>query len=140
MAPGSNVKLVVVEKGSEKTVSLTLGELPNQREASAATSQETESPTSDVGRLGLTLAPAASVAGAGSSGVVITGVDPNGGAADAGFKTGDVILDVAGKVVATPADVRKALADARGDGKRNVLMRVKSGEATRFVALPLARS
>ena len=43
-----------------------------------------------------------------------------------GFKTGDVILEVAGKAVANPADVRKALDDARKDNKRTVLLRVKS--------------
>ena len=138
MAPGNSVKLGVIEKGAEKTVTLTLGELPAQREAKADP-QEAEQPGSDVGKLGLTLAPASSVAGAGSQGVVITGVDPNGAAADAGFKTGDVILDVAGKAVSSPADVRKGLDDARGDGKKNVLMRVKSGEGTRFVAIPLSR-
>jgi serine protease Do len=138
MAPGASVKLGVIEKGSEKTVTLTLGELPAQREAKADT-QDQEQPGSDVGKLGLTLAPAASVAGAGSQGVVITGVDPNGAAAEVGFKTGDVILDVAGKPVSSPADVRKAMADASGDGKKNILLRVKSGEGTRFVALPLSR-
>jgi serine protease Do len=138
MVPGNSVKIGVIEKGAEKTVTLTLGELPAQREAKADP-QEGEQSGSDVGKLGLTLAPASSVAGAGSQGVVITGVDPNGAAADAGFKNGDVILDVAGKAVSSPADVRKVLADARADGKKNILMRVKSGEGTRFVAIPLAR-
>ena len=139
MAPGASVKIGVIEKGAEKTVTLKLGELPAQREAKVDAQQDNEKADSDVGKLGLTLAPAGSVAGAGSQGVAITGVDPNGAAADAGFKTGDVILDVAGKAVSNPADVRKALTDARGDGKKNVLMRVKSGEGTRFVAIPLSR-
>ena len=43
-------------------------------------------------------------------------------------------------MVATPEDVRKALTDARGEDKRSVLMRVKSGDATKFVAVPLARA
>src|SRR5262249_16889298 len=55
-----------------------------------------------------------------------------------GVREGDVIRDVAGKTVSTPADVRKALADARAESKRSVLMRVKSGEATRFVAVSIA--
>jgi serine protease Do len=139
MAPGASIKLGLLSKGSEKTVSLTLGELPAQRDAKAASSPERELPDSDVGKLGLTLAPAGSV-GAGSQGVVVTAVDPNGAAAEHGFKTGDVILDVGGKAVGNPADVRKALADARSQGKRNVLMRVKSGEGTKFVALPLGRA
>ena len=62
--------------------------------------------SADLGKLGLTLAPAARVAGAGSEGVVVTGVDSSGIAADHGFSTGDVILEVAGKSVSTPADVR----------------------------------
>jgi serine protease Do len=139
IAPGTSIKLGILSKGAEKTVSLTLGELPAQREAKAG-APERELPDSDVAKLGLTLAPAGSVGGAGSQGVVVTAVDPNGAAAEHGFKTGDVILDVAGKVVTNPADVRKALADARGQGKHNVLMRVKSGEATRFVAVPLTRA
>ena len=91
-------------------------------------------------RLGLMLAPADKVAGAGSEGVVVTAVDPNGPAAEHGFKTGDVILNVAGKAVSTPAEIRKAMADARADAKRTVLMRVKSGEATKFVAVPINRA
>jgi serine protease Do len=135
MAPGSTIKLAVVRKGDTKTLSMTLGELPQDRQARAGAD---EHEGSDAPRLGLMLAPAGKVAGAGSEGVVVTGVDPNGRAADHGFKTGDVILDVAGKAVSTPADVRKALTEARADAKRTVLMRVKSGEATRFVAMPIA--
>ena len=76
----------------------------------------------------------------GSEGVVVTEVDPDGLAAEHGFKTGDVILEVGGKTVASPTDVRKALGEARKDGKHTVLMRVKSGEGTRFVALPLGNA
>jgi serine protease Do len=42
--------------------------------------------------------------------------------------------------VSTPDDVRKALADARKGGKNAVLMRVKSGDNTRFVALPTGKA
>jgi serine protease Do len=137
MAPSTSVKLTVLQKGSEKTVTLTLGELP--RDARAGGPADRESPTSDGARLGLQLAPAKSVAGASAEGVVVTNVDPNGPAAERGFKAGDVILEVGGKTVSTPADVRKALADARGENKRTVLMRVKSGDSSRFVALPAGR-
>ena len=137
-APKSTVKLSVVHQGSEKTLSLTLGELPAQKEARANT-EDTDSGTADLGKLGLTLAPAARVAGAGAQGVVVTGVDSSGIAADRGFSTGDVILEIAGKSVATPADVRTVIASARTEGKRSVLVRLKSGENTRFVALPLGR-
>ena len=94
----------------------------------------------DVPRLGLSVAPADQVAGSGSEGVVVTEVDPNGLASDQGFKTGDVILEVGGKKVANPVDVRTALTEAQKDGKRTILMRVKSGEETRFVAVRLAKA
>ena len=48
-----------------------------------------------------------------------------------------MILDVGGKAVSTPADVRDALDDAHVDGKRTVLMRISSEEGTRLVAVPL---
>jgi serine protease Do len=135
MAPKASVKLTVLHKGSEKAVTLTLGELPNAKEARA--NSEDGDNSADLGKLGLTLAPAARVSGSGSEGVVVTGVDSNGVAADHGFSTGDVILEVAGKSVSTPADVRDVVSSARTDGKRSVLMRVKKGDNTRFVALPL---
>ena len=92
---------------------------------------------SDVPRLGLTVAPASSVAGAGKNGVVVTGVDPKSAAAERGFKEGDVILEVAGKNVANPGDVRDAVKSARADNKNSVLMRVRTGDASHYVAIPL---
>ena len=56
--------------------------------------------------LGIELAPAKQIAGAGDKGVAIIGVDPNGAAAAKGLTAGDVILDVAGKPVSTPQDVK----------------------------------
>jgi serine protease Do len=137
MAPKTSVKLTILRKGSEKTVTLTLGEMPNTKEARA--SGEDGDNDADVGKLGLTLAPAARVAGSGAEGVVVTGVDSTGIAADHGFSTGDVILEIGGKSVSTPADVREVVKSARAEGKRSILVRVKKGESTRFVALPLAR-
>lgn len=137
-APKSTVKLAVLHKGAEKTLNLTLGELPNSKEA-RATNEDPGNGSADLGKLGLTLAPAAHVAGAGAQGVVVTGVDASGAAAEHGFSTGDLILEVAGKSVSTPADVRTVIANVRAEGKHSVLMRVKSGDNTRFVALPVGR-
>src|SRR5215468_2829235 len=122
MSPGTSVKLGVLHNSSEKTVTLTLGTLPDERQANAAPQGSSEDGTP---RLGLTLAPANAV-GAGSQGVSVTAVDPAGPAADHGMQSGDVILDVAGKAVSSPADVTKEVADLQKAGKRTVLMRVKS--------------
>jgi serine protease Do len=136
MAPGSSVKLGVLHNGSEKTVTLTLGTLPDERQANAGTQGSSEKGTP---RLGLTLAPAGAV-GAGNQGVAVTAVDPNGPAAERGMQSGDIILDVAGKAVSNPADVTKEIADLHKAGKRTVLMRVKSGNATKFVAVPFGNA
>ena len=139
LPPGSNVKLTIVSKGADKTVNVTLGELPREQRQARVNTDEKDSAGTDVPRLGLSLAPASKVAGAGAEGVVVTQVDPDGPAAAQGFRTGDVILDVAGKNVGNADDVRKAFADARSGGKRTVLLRIKSGENTRFLAVPLGR-
>ncbi|MBR1158819.1 Do family serine endopeptidase [Bradyrhizobium elkanii] len=142
LAPGNAVKLNVLHKGQDKTVNLTLGQLPNNLEAKADTDKSDKGNSSrgtDVPKLGLTVAPANSVAGAGKEGVVVTEVDPKSAAAERGFKEGDVILEVAGKSVGTAGEVRDAITAARNDSKNSVLMRVKSGGSSRFVAVPLAK-
>jgi serine protease Do len=139
MAPGATATLTVWRKGEEKRLSLTLGELPKEREA-RATMPDSGATGTDVPRLGMMLAPAAQVAGGGSDGVVVMEVEPAGIASERGFKTGDVILDVGGKKVATPVDVREAIRNAHKGGKRTVLMRLKSDDATKFVAVPIART
>jgi serine protease Do len=139
MSPGTTVKLGLIREGKEKTVTLTLGTLPSQKQA-ANEPNDHQVPDTDMPRLGFTLAPASKVSGANGNGVVVTAVANGGIAADHGLQVGDVILEVGGKPVSTPADVRKSLSDARKEGKHTVLFRVKSGEGTKFVALPLGNA
>jgi serine protease Do len=138
MAPGSSVKLNVIHQGKSETLTLVLGTLPEQKEASASPEQnQREMPDGELPKLGLTLAPSGKVSGSGTDGVVVTAVNAGGVAAEHGFQIGDVILEVGGKTVSTPAEVRKSLADARSEGKHTILFRVKSGDGMKFVALPL---
>jgi serine protease Do len=135
LAPGSSAKLDILRKGQSKSIAVTLGEMPNQQQANTG---NTETPSErGLPRLGLTLAPADEVAGSGGKGVVVTAVDPDGPAAEHGVRIGDVILDVGGKSVGNPSEVRGALSEAKSQGKHDVLMRVKTADAMRFVALPL---
>jgi len=138
MAPNSSVKLEILRKAESRTLSVTLGQMPNEQQAKA--DSEHAAPASDVPHLGLKLAPANDVAGSGDKGVVVTGIDPAGPAAEQGLRTGDVILDVGGKAVANVGDVRKALSEAKSQGKHDVLMRVKTGDATKFVAVPIGQA
>jgi serine protease Do len=138
MAPDSSVKLDIVRNGEPRTITATLAEVPNEQQAKA--DSDSAQPTSGVPHLGLQVAPASEVSGAGEKGVVVTAVDPDGPAAEQGILTGNVILEVGGKAVAGADDVRNALREAKSQGKHQVLMRLKMGEATRFVALPLGNA
>ena len=135
MTPGSSAKLDVVHKGESKTVEVTLEKMPNQQQANAGVEEDNAGPS--VPHLGLSVAPANEVAGAGGKGLVVTDVDPDGKAAEHGFKSGDVILEGAGKSVSSARDLRQALADAKSQGKHDVLLRVKTADNTHFVAMPI---
>lgn len=136
-APGSSVTLELVRKGETKNVTVALGTAPNTQQANAEEPQTHGKQARTVPHLGLAVAPAAEVAGSGNKGVVVTEVDPDGSAAEHGLRTGDVILDVAGNAINSAADIRAALSDAKSAGKHDVLVRIKSAEAMRFVALPI---
>jgi len=136
MAPGSTAKLDILRKGEQKSITVTLAAMPNdQKQASAE----------DLGNgamrgtphLGVTVAPASDVAGAGGKGVVVTAVDPEGPAAEHGVQSGDVILDVGGKSVGNAGELRSALSEAKSSGKHSVLMRIKSADSTRYLAMPI---
>lgn len=134
MPPKTTVKLTLVRSGAEKSVDLTLGELPNVKEARAESDQGRKGRDNEP-QLGLSLTP-----GESDEGVVVADVDPQGPAADYGFKPGDVILEVAGSAVTTPDQLHKALGKARSEGKHSVLLRVKSEQGTRYVAIPLGHA
>jgi serine protease Do len=137
-APGSSAKLTVIRDGKTDNIDVTLATMPKQRQEANAQPSQQQEPSSER-RLGMSLAPAQDVEGTGNQGVVVLGVDPNGPAAQNGVQTGDVILDVAGKAVQTPSQVREAINQTRSQGRHSVLMRVKSRQGTKFVALPIAQ-
>jgi serine protease Do len=70
-------------------------------------------------------------------GVVALDINPAGLWAERGFSLGDVILEVSGKSVKTPEELGSAVSEARNAGKRSVLLRLRSGDAMRFVAAPV---
>jgi len=135
MAPGSTAKLDILRKGEQKTIDVTLAAMPNKGEKQANAGDD--GVMAGTPRLGVQVAPASEVAGAGAKGVVITAVDPDGPAAEHGLKSGDVILDVAGKSVSNVSELRNALSEAKSGGKKDVLMRIKSADNTHFVAMPI---
>jgi serine protease Do len=143
--PDTEVKLSIVRYGDKREVGMMLGSFPSAKKLAALEKDEPADQGEQMEDLGLSLAPAVKIPGAGEEGVVITEVDPSSDAADKGLKPGDIILQVAGVDVSAPGDVstgiKKAMAGAK-DGKDTVkvLMQVKTGDQTRFVALSLKKA
>ena len=145
--PDTPVKLSIVRYGEKREVDMKLASFPNKKLASLEDDKPQAKPGEQMKDLGLSLAPAAKFPGAGEEGVAITEVDPSSDAADKGLKPGDVILQVAGMTVSDPDDVaegvKKAMASAKTGTTKDavkVLMQVKSGDQTRFVALSLKKA
>jgi serine protease Do len=133
--PGDKVELTYLRDGADKTASITLASQSNEKVAKADARENNPAPL-----LGVQLAPAKDVSGAGGEGVVIVNVDPNGAAASKGLVDGDVILEVSGKPVSNPDQVKSEIAAARQDGKKAVLMRVQTKAGDRFVAIAFPKA
>jgi serine protease Do len=134
MVPGTSVKLGLFRNGQGENVTITLGELPRARSEAPTRPDSGERPaaSADPSHLGLKLAT-----GGIGEGVIVTDVDPGGIAAERGLEIGDTILAVGRDAVKTPDDVKRMLSDTRRQGKRIAVMRVKSGDAMRYIAIPI---
>ncbi len=143
MAPDTDAAIIVVRDGKEVTLSVKLGQFPGGKQVASLDPQSTPAPeTSDLKELGLSLAPASTLAKEGEpapEGVLITKVAPESEAGTKGLQSGDIILEVAGEKVMAPSDVLKGIDSAKAKGRKAVLFRVKSGDQERFVALTLGK-
>jgi serine protease Do len=138
-SPGDKARLTVLRDSRNKTIDVELAKMPDQEQqanAGDAQQQQEQQPGAEP-HLGLSIAPAKDVQGSGGEGVVVLSVEPSGPAAQNGVQTGDIILNAGGGAVQTPADVRRAIDQNRSQGKHSILMRMKTAEGTRFVALPI---
>jgi serine protease Do len=145
LQPDTDVKLSIVRYGEKPDLTMKLGTFPSSKKLAALEEDKPADTGEQMKNLGLSLAPATKFPGAGEEGVVITEVDPASDAADKGLKPGDVIIQVAGVNVSSPSDVaagvKKAMDGAKSDKDTvKVLMQVKSGDQTRFVALSLKKA
>jgi serine protease Do len=126
MKPGTTVPVEIVRAGKHQTISVEIGTMPV--DPAKMMSATTEKPKFGLSDLGISVAPATD-----GPGVQITELDPKSEAAQRGLKAGDVILEIGGKEVTTPADVNVALKDIKS---KKVLMLVKSGDSQTYITLP----
>jgi serine protease Do len=148
---GEEVDVVIVRRGEEQTVRVTLGRLEDEQRMARGDVQtpdadaengETENAAETVEVLGLTLAALDDTArdefgiAEGVSGVVIMDVSPDSQAAERNIAAGEVITEIAQESVETPEDVQTRIEALRDQGRRNALLMLASqtGEL-RFVTL-----
>ncbi len=135
MAPGKDVDITVFRNGKSETFKVDLGTLPTSDKQAKADDQGQEKPAADtLDALGITVSPADD-----GKGLVVTDVDPDSDAADRGLQAGDVIVSVNSKTVTSAKDVTGAMQDASKAGRKAVLVQVTRDDASRFVALPVAK-
>jgi Do/DeqQ family serine protease len=135
LEPGSTATLVVVRDGNERTLQVTLEEAPASR---AARGRSGSGSGADDTALGVAVAPLTpeTAAGAGlprdARGLLVQSVNPDGRAANAGIRQGDVIAEVNRKPVGTIEELRGALKASAG---RPVLMLVNREGQSFFVTV-----
>lgn len=134
-APNTKVNIEVYRYGKTQNISVTLGSFPGAKELAKLEDEPVNPASTELSQLGISLA--SGKAAGGDEGVMISDVDNASDAAAKGLKNGDLILEIQGVVVAKPADVEAGVKKAKDAGRKAVLLRVKSGEAVRFVAVQL---
>src|SRR5215470_10900694 len=136
--PGSVVILGIRKKGREDWIAVTAGWSPMQAEVQSPSMPGYEHSSEDHPQLGLKLLALGALDGTEQRrGVMVVEVEPGGLAAGRGIDPGDLILDVADEAIGSPEDVFRLVNTAKSAGKRSVLMRIKSGETAKFIALPI---
>ncbi len=146
---GKQVDVVVIRKGKEQTLKVTVGRLKDDEKVAKADIKKDNTPEqkSVVQKtLGLELssltADARKKFGINDSvkGVLVTGIEPSAqsDAPDKHLSPGDVIVEVQYQAVGTPADLQKRVDELKSQGKKVAILLVSNGDGeTRFVALNL---
>ena len=138
LEPDDDVVLGILREGEELDVTVILGALPSSPEDNANNNhrddndQEQDNTGDELERLGMLMEVDPE-----EDNVVITEVDPDSSAYEKGLREGDIIVEVAGVQVSDLSDVLEGLGNAAERSRKSVLIRVRSGDQQRFVALPL---
>jgi len=142
---GKAVDVVVVRKGKEMTVKVTLGRLEDGEQMAEGQDDESAEQGEEVATasvLGMTIGELNDATrekfgvAAGVNGVVVTEVEPDSAAAERGVQAGEVITEIAQESVSSPKDVMDRIAALKEQGRKNALLMLasKSGEL-RFVTI-----
>ena len=112
--PGSSADLVIVRDGAERHVTAKLDEANPDKMAARRDGGESDGKSDDKTALGVSVAPltpemAQQLHAKNAQGLVVEDVDPDGRAADAGIRQGDIIESVNRQAVKSIEDLRSAI-------------------------------
>lgn len=146
------VQVLLWRQGSEKTVTVKVGELDESAEQASTEEPQGKSPAGDgsgrggdVALLGLTVTELTAdlrdqfKLEPDVDGVLVTGVAPDGAAAEKGLKEGDVVIEVDQKAVKTAGDVKRRVDEAKSNGYRVVTLLVYRAGDYQWVAVRIDR-
>ncbi len=147
-AVGKASDIVVVRKGKEQTLKITLGRLEDGEKIEQASLQKPqEAPKQESATRKLLGAEFAAMSNDlrkrfkikdTVKGIVVVSVEPGSTLADAQVKAGDVIVDVQGDVIANPADLSKKFEVLKRAGKKSALLLLSNAEGEqRFVPVTI---
>jgi serine protease Do len=149
-AVGKASDIVVVRKGKEQNLKITLGRLEDGEKIEQAALQQKPSPGQPKQESATRKLLGAELAAMSADlrkkfkikdtvkGIVIVAVEPNSALADAQVKAGDVIVDVQGEAIANPADLNKRFDALKKTGKKSALLLMSNAEGEqRFVPVTI---
>lgn len=134
-AVGSRAELTLIRKGRSMTKTVTIGELKD--EETAALEDETDRSEIGIEVAELTEDMIMRYGIDETEGVMVTAVDPDSPAGQAGIKRGDVITQVDRKDVKNLNDYARSVHEARKQGKDKILLLITRGRSSQFVVIPL---
>jgi len=128
---GKEVEILIIRKGKEKRLTITIGELEEDTRVAATTPKIEESFGLSVQELTPEIAESLSLKG--EKGVVISGIENGSPASDAGLQRGDLIQEIEHEPVENLSDYKRIMEES--SSKKQILIVIKHRGHSRYVIL-----
>jgi serine protease Do len=130
----ADAEVVVIRDGEQTNLAIRIGRLDDPDQVALAESPDNGAEAFGLRAQNMTPELAAELGLPDASGVIVTDIDPNGPAAEAGIQRGDVIIELDRAGVENVGDLMEKL----NGTEESVLVLVRRGESTLFVPLKRA--